>query len=180
MHSSSPDRHDLLLKSLRKSDMEEIIPICHRAFRSADIAREIREELEIYFASNLENTHLIEQPRELVPREYYSLTYTSPYPHRLAGLTGLYKLGRWSWSGALWLGWFALDPELHARGLGIAALELTLHTALLRGAHQVSVEAEADSQAARFYQANSFLRTGTLMNHYGPQCHAWIFTRAIR
>lgn len=176
----APDREppSVRLAHLVAEDIEPVVEIARAAFASDAVADEVRSMLALYVQSGLAGVPLIEQSAQALPREYFTIVMDRE-PERIAGVTGLYRLGTWTWPGNLWLGWTAVAPELQGRGLGTAALEAVMRHAQASGAQRLKVETEAGGRAVRFYARNGFVEEARLIAHYGPSADAVVLSRRL-
>jgi ribosomal protein S18 acetylase RimI-like enzyme len=164
-----------VLRHLRRAELRDATALARRAFDSAEIEAEVHEMLELYFESGLESIPLNQQVREALPREYFAFVADGD-PAQLVGITGLYRLGTWTWPGNLWLGWTAIDSDTQGQGAGTQMLELVMKIARERGAEFLKVETDADGPATSFYLKNGFVEEARLTRHYSSQMDAAIFS----
>lgn len=167
------------LRHLRPEDTAEVTSIAARAFDSPTIGATIQSMLGLYFLSGLEGRSVTEQPGEALPREYFAVTHDGGAGERVIGMTGLYRLGTWTWPGNLWLGWTAIDSPLQNQGFGTAMLRQIMEAAHVRGALRMTVETELGGRATGFYLRNGFVEAGRLVDHYGPGLDAAVLSRRL-
>jgi GNAT superfamily N-acetyltransferase len=139
---------------------------------------EVREQLEIYCGSGLDQIPL-ERQLDGMPREYYAVCSGAGEQEQLVGVAGLYRLGLWTWSGVLWLGWFAIDTNRQRQGAGAAALEFLERFARARGAEVLKVETLAVGEAAGFYRKHGFADEAVLKCHYGAEYNALVLSKSL-
>lgn len=135
--------------------------------------------LRLYVASGLVGIPLTNQPDEALPREYFAIVGDDADPELIGGVTGLYRLGTWTWPGNLWLGWTAVAPTLQGRGVGTAALQAVIRLARTRGAERLKVETDLGGRATQFYKRNGFVEEARLIDHYGRSADTLVLSRGL-
>jgi GNAT superfamily N-acetyltransferase len=173
-----PAPPDVRLEHLVVQDIDRIVEIARAAFESDAVADEVRSMLDLYVQSELVGVPLTEQSAEALPREYFTILMDGEQD-RIAGVTGLYRLGTWTWPGNLWLGWTAVAPELQGHGVGSAALAAVMRRARASGAQRLKVETDAGGRAQKFYARNGFVEEARLVAHYGPATDAVVLSRSL-
>src|SRR5947208_1536559 len=96
--------------------------------------------LSVYCRRGLVDVPLDRQPDEALPREYFTVVIGERTEEQMVGISGLYRLGTWTWPGNLWLGWTAVDSPFQGLGAGTSTLRKVMNIARLRGAEWLKVE----------------------------------------
>jgi len=139
----------LALRPLAQRDIPVVARLISRAM-NADEGRQAQATLDFHFACK---RHGIDDGRR-----YYVLTHDSA----LTGIAGLHYYV-WGPPENVWLAWFAVDPDLHARGLGTFLLDAITSKARQLGYTKLFVETYSTpdfAKARRFYQAKGFTEAG--------------------
>lgn len=104
-------------------------------------------------------------------RHYFALLVDGA----LAGITGLHHY-EWGPEENVWLGWFALNPHLQGRGLGLRLMTETERAARSLGYRKLFVETYATptfARAIRFYTRSGFRQAG-MIEKYLPDGSAMV------
>jgi GNAT superfamily N-acetyltransferase len=150
-----------------------------RAFDSSEVGTDLRTMLDVYCAQGLVGVPLHRQSQEALPREYFAIVVGEGTAERIAGITGIYRFGTWTWPGNLWLGWTAVDRPLQSRGVGTTALHLVMRIARSRGGERLKVETAYGGRATLFYARNGFVEEARLRAHYAPDLDALVLSRGL-
>ncbi len=166
----------LLLRRILSGDLPAIEVLVNRAFNTEDLGKEVSTYLRELLRTNANARVADTNSNQSVISEYWVLI--DPDSKHIIGLTGLYRL-RWAWSRSYWLGWFALDPDLHGKGIGTKLLEITMATAKGYGAAHLKVETMFGGASEEFYKKNGFELEGKLKDHYGDNYDAAVLSRSL-
>jgi GNAT superfamily N-acetyltransferase len=94
---------------------------------------------------------------------------------KVHGIVGLHQYN-WGPTENIWLGWFALDPDLHGKGLGSELFDRALSRAKEMRFRKLFIETYASQtfeKARRFYEKKGFEQIGKIEN-YLPDGEAMI------
>jgi GNAT superfamily N-acetyltransferase len=94
---------------------------------------------------------------------------------KVLGIAGLHHY-EWGPKENVWLGWFALDPDLHGKGLGSKLFDQVVSLAKEMGFKKLFIETYSSptfEKASKFYQNKGFKRAGEIQN-YLPDGEAMI------
>lgn len=86
---------------------------------------------------------------------------------KVVGITGLHHYN-WGPKENVWLGWFALDPDLHGMGLGHELLDQMVLLAKEKGFKKLFIETYMSptfEKARSFYQSKGFKLAGQIENY---------------
>ena len=166
------------IRPLHRADIPPTREMVAAAFGSFELGDEVEHQLEVYCGCLLDSLRLEEQ-RDGLPREYYSIVQAVGAREQIVGLAGLYRFGLWTWEKIWWLGWFGISPEHQAAGLGGEALEFLMRLARYRGAELLKVETPAGGRAIQFYEKHGFHREAVLKHHYSADLDAEVLTRSL-
>jgi len=100
---------------------------------------------------------------------------------KIIGITGLHHYV-WGPPTNVWLSWFAVDPEVHGRGLGSRLMAATLELARERGFSQLFIETYSSptfEKARAFYAARGFERVGAIRGYMPDGAEMVVFRRAL-
>jgi GNAT superfamily N-acetyltransferase len=167
------------LRALKPADVDVVVDICRQAFDSESVGAEVRSMLLLYCRRGIVGVPLTRQSEEALPREYFTIIVDDGSAERIVGITGIYRLGTWTWAGNLWLGWTAVEPSIQGLGIGGASLHAVMRIARSRGAERLKVETAYGSRSTGFYLRNGFVEEARLRAHYGPGVNAAILSRSL-
>ncbi len=94
---------------------------------------------------------------------------------KVQGITGLHQYN-WGPKENVWLAWFALDPDLHGKGLGSKLFDEMVSLAIKMGFKKMFIETYISptfEKARMFYQNKGFKPAGEIEN-YLPDGEAMI------
>ena len=166
------------IRPMHRADIPATREMVAAAFSSFELGDEVEHQLEVYCGCLLDSLPLEEQ-RDGLPREYYSIVQVAGTKEHIVGLAGLYRFGLWTWEKIWWIGWFCISPDHQAAGLGGEALEFLMRLARSRGAELLKVETPAGGRAVQFYEKNGFHREAVLKQHYSADLDAEVLTRSL-
>lgn len=152
----------LKLETMTAADVDEAVSLVERAM-NADEGAWARRGFEFHFGCE---RHGLDDGRE------YLLWRCEG---RIRGLVGLHCY-IWGPPGNVWLGWFAVDPDLHGQGAGGRLIDAAQDLAAERGYKKFFVETyESDTfaKARRFYRRKGFTRLGRI-EKYLPDGEAMV------
>lgn len=110
-------------------------------------------------------------------RHYFALLVDGT----LAGITGLHHY-EWGPEENVWLGWFALSPQLQGRGFGRRLLTETERAARSLGYRKLFVETYATptfARAIRFYTRTGFRQAGMIENYLPDGSAMLVFLKEL-
>jgi len=162
-----------------QEDVETLRAIGVRAFGSVRVGRELHLMLSVYCRSGLSDVPLDRQRDEALPREYFAAVADVGAGEQIIGISGIYRLGTWTWRGNLWLGWTAVDRGFQGQGVGTQTLRTVMRVARSRGAERLKVETEYGGRATDFYLKNGFVEEARLRAHYGSDLDAAVLSRTL-
>ncbi|MRR55586.1 MAG: GNAT family N-acetyltransferase [Deltaproteobacteria bacterium] len=99
----------------------------------------------------------------------------------LAGISGLHHY-EWGPEENVWLGWFALSPNLQGRGFGVRLMTETERTARSLGYRKLFVETYATptfARAIRFYTRTGFRQAGMIENYLPDGSAMLVFLKVL-
>lgn len=100
---------------------------------------------------------------------------------KIIGITGLHHYV-WGPPTNVWLSWFAVDPEVHGRGLGSMLMAATLDLARTRGFTQLFIETYSSptfEKARAFYAARGFERVGAIHGYMPDGAEMVVYGRVL-
>lgn len=142
-------RDECRLRPMVERDIHPVVCLISRAMNS-DEGRQAQETFRFHFSCKHHGLN--------DGRRYYVTINDSD----LAGIAGLHHYV-WGPPENVWLAWFAVNPNLHARGFGTFLLDAITRKATQLGYTKLFVETYSTpdfARARRFYQAKGFAEAG--------------------
>lgn len=99
----------------------------------------------------------------------------------LAGITGLHHY-EWGPDENVWLGWFAVAPQLQGRGYGVRLMAETEQAARALGYRKLFIETydtPTFARAIRFYLRAGFRQAGTIGNYLPDGSPMLVFLKEL-
>jgi GNAT superfamily N-acetyltransferase len=165
---SAAGRAECRLRPMVERDIHPVVCLIGRAMNS-DEGRQAQETFHFHFSCKHHGLN--------DGRRYYVLMDDS----YIAGIAGLHHYV-WGPPENVWLAWFAVEPELHARGLGTFLLDAITREARQLGYTTLFVETYSTpdfAQARRFYQAKGFTEAGHVRAYLGNAGDMIVFSKDL-
>jgi GNAT superfamily N-acetyltransferase len=169
----------LALRRLHAGDVDPVVALVGRSFRSRSIADQVREELSFYCRSGADHVPIQQQKDTFLWVSYYILLRIANKTETLLGLTGLYR-PVWAGTGVFWLGWFGVDSDVQGQGYGIALLHATMVLARAEGGRLLCVESSRElASAIHLYHRMGFRQCGDVPDYWSPGENLLILARSL-
>ena len=139
---------------------------------AVDLIRRAMNQDEADWANKTMHFHFECAENKLDDGRYYFVWKNSS---KVQGITGLHQYN-WGPKENVWLAWFALDPDLHGKGLGSKLFDEMVSLAIKMGFKKMFIETYISptfEKARRFYQNRGFKPAGEIDN-YLPDGEAMI------
>jgi len=166
MHANEP--REPILRPFLEADANAAADLIARAM-NADEGAYAEKTFREYFASR---ANAIDDGREL---------FVLADGDKIIGITGLHHYV-WGPPTNVWLSWFAVEPDVHGRGLGTRLMAATLELARERGFTQLFIETYSSptfEKARAFYAARGFEQVGGIRGYMPDGSEMVVFRRAV-
>jgi len=161
-------RAECRLRPMMERDIHPVVCLISRAMNS-DEGRQAQETFRFHFSCKHHGLN--------DGRRYYVLLDDS----EVTGIAGLHHYV-WGPPENVWLAWFAVDPDLHATGLGTFLLDAITRKARLLGYTKLFVETYSTHEFARarqFYRAKAFTEAGHVQAYLGNAGNMVVFSKDL-
>jgi GNAT superfamily N-acetyltransferase len=131
---------------------------------AVDLIRIAMNEDESHWASQTMHHHFGCVEKGLDDGRHY---FVWKNDSKVLGIAGFHHYN-WGPTENVWLGWFALDPHLHDKGLGSELFDQVVSRAKEKGFKKLFIETYASktfAKARKFYEKKGFEQAGEIENY---------------
>lgn len=169
-----PGHTDLILRKLRKEDIDNLQDIAIRAFGDVRDGNLVKSILHTHCQTS-RTIPLDAVQHTLLPNQYYVLSLSGI----IIGLSGLYRTV-WTSNTVFSLAWFFIEHDQQRKGYGKSLLTATMEIARKHGATQLMVEASPTlTGASELFEKLGFQQVAEVPDFYAPRHNLLLWMRDL-